>query len=76
MIMDRLLRSSTRHGAVVLADAHVLAVVVLYLPHRFRRILQAIVRDRLGDGAVATDRNVTGRTCYAAARRAQDQAQR
>ena len=62
-----------RLRTVVLADTNKAAVMLLNLPNRFRCILGAIVADRLGNGTVAIDRNVTDRIGYAGARRAQDQ---
>ena len=55
------------------ADTDKATIMLFDLLNRLWRVLGAIVADRLGNGTVAIDRNVTDRICYAGARRAQDQ---
>lgn len=55
------------------ADTDKATIMLFDLLNRFRCALGAIVADRLGNGTVAIDRNVTDRIGCATARRAQDQ---
>ena len=59
--------------AIPLADAGPLAILALYLGHRLRRIPQAVIAYRLGNGAIVTHHCGSGRSDSATARRAQDQ---
>lgn len=58
---------------ILLTQAHPLRVVSLNLLDRLWRVLDAIIADRTRHSAVAIDRNGSGRTVNATARRAQDQ---